>query len=164
MGSHLQGPGADGGRSVPQEEWPTTEARNPAHLHARDDRGGARRAARAVPDVVRALGGVEDAPPGDASRGARAASPAVEAGERSQILSATAPSAPEYAADAGSVLARFPARARLSQSKLAERADFDHSYISRIECGDRLPTRDALERLAEAMGLTPQEEGELLNA
>ena len=72
---------------------------------------------------------------------------------------AKAPSAPEYAADAGSVLARFRARARLSQSKLAERADFDHSYISRIECGDRLPTRDALERLAEAMGLTPRGQG-----
>lgn len=41
----------------------------------------------------------------------------------------------------------------ISQSKLAERADFDHSYVSRLESGARVPTRDAVMRLAAAMGL-----------
>ena len=41
----------------------------------------------------------------------------------------------------------------VSQSKLAERAEFDHSYVSRLESGARMPTRDAVERLAEALNL-----------
>lgn len=53
---------------------------------------------------------------------------------------------------------------RVSQSKLAERADFDHSYVSRLESGARMPTRDAVERLAQAMALTQVEEDGLLAA
>jgi transcriptional regulator with XRE-family HTH domain len=51
---------------------------------------------------------------------------------------------------------------RVSQSKLAERADFDHSYVSRLESGARMPTRDAVERLASAMVLSQIEEDSLL--
>lgn len=43
--------------------------------------------------------------------------------------------------------------ARLSQSRLAEAAGFDHSYLSRLESGNRKPTRDAVDRLCIAMGL-----------
>jgi len=41
--------------------------------------------------------------------------------------------------------------AGLSQAKLAREADFDHSYISRLESGVRMPTRDAVERLCRLM-------------
>jgi transcriptional regulator with XRE-family HTH domain len=51
---------------------------------------------------------------------------------------------------------------RVSQSKLAERADFDHSYVSRLESGARMPTRDAVERLATALLLSQPEEDALL--
>lgn len=51
---------------------------------------------------------------------------------------------------------------RVSQSKLAERADFDHSYVSRLESGARMPTRDAVERLASALLLSQPEEDALL--
>ena len=53
---------------------------------------------------------------------------------------------------------------RVSQSKLAERADFDHSYVSRLESGARMPTRDAVERLASALTLSQSEEDGLLAA
>ena len=53
---------------------------------------------------------------------------------------------------------------RVSQSKLAERADFEHSYVSRLESGARMPTRDAVERLARAMGLSQGEQDALLAA
>jgi transcriptional regulator with XRE-family HTH domain len=51
---------------------------------------------------------------------------------------------------------------RVSQSKLAERADFDHSYVSRLESGARMPTREAVERLASALALSQIEEDGLL--
>lgn len=53
---------------------------------------------------------------------------------------------------------------RVSQSKLAERAEFDHSYVSRLESGSRMPTRDAVERLAAALALTQPEQDGLLAA
>lgn len=41
----------------------------------------------------------------------------------------------------------------ISQSQLADRSDFDHSYVSRLESGKREPSRDAVSRLADAMQL-----------
>ena len=52
----------------------------------------------------------------------------------------------------------------VSQSKLAERADFDHSYVSRLESGARMPTRDAVEKLARALDLGRPEQDALLAA
>jgi transcriptional regulator with XRE-family HTH domain len=49
------------------------------------------------------------------------------------------------------VLKHMRGCAGLSQSRLAERADVDHSYVSRLESGARMPARDAVERLAEAL-------------
>jgi len=46
----------------------------------------------------------------------------------------------------------FREAAGVSQSKLAERAGFDHSYVSRLESGARTPTREAVLQLAEALG------------
>ncbi len=52
----------------------------------------------------------------------------------------------------------------MSQSKLAERAGFDHSYVSRLESGARTPTREAVIQLAEALGSDATGQDELLAA
>lgn len=62
----------------------------------------------------------------------------------------------------GQALKRFREERRVSQSKLAERAGFDHSYVSRLESGARTPTRDAVEQLAIALGLEQLQQDELL--
>ena len=48
----------------------------------------------------------------------------------------------------------------MTQAKLAERADLSVDLISRIERGDRAPSLESLEKIAEALGIDP---GELLN-
>ncbi|MCO5175563.1 MAG: helix-turn-helix domain-containing protein [Thermomicrobiales bacterium] len=53
-------------------------------------------------------------------------------------------------------------RRRLSQSRLAEAAGFDHSYVSRLESGNRMPTRDAVLKLGDAMALEESERDALL--
>ena len=67
-------------------------------------------------------------------------------------------------ADFGGLLKTMREGRRVSQSKLAEHADFDHSYVSRLESGARMPTRDAVERLAAALTLSQTEEDGLLAA
>jgi len=64
----------------------------------------------------------------------------------------------------GVTLKRFREARHVSQSKLAERAGFDHSYVSRLESGARTPTRDAVEQLAKAMELEQVNRDELLAA
>jgi transcriptional regulator with XRE-family HTH domain len=53
----------------------------------------------------------------------------------------------------GALLKSLREKRGVSQSKLAERAEFDHSYVSRLESGARMPTREAVDRLGEAMSL-----------
>ena len=53
---------------------------------------------------------------------------------------------------------------KMSQSKAAGRAEFDHSYLSRLINGDRNPSRDAVERIAAAIGCTETETDALLTA
>ena len=62
----------------------------------------------------------------------------------------------------GVTLKRFRETRRVSQSKLALRAGFDHSYVSRLESGARQPTRDAVEQLAQALELEQVNCDELL--
>jgi transcriptional regulator with XRE-family HTH domain len=62
----------------------------------------------------------------------------------------------------GQLLKALRERRGVSQSKLAERADFDHSYVSRLEGGARMPTRDAVDRLGQALGLGESERDALL--
>ena len=62
----------------------------------------------------------------------------------------------------GSTLKGFREVRRVSQSKLAERAGFDHSYVSRLESGARTPTRDAVQQLSQALELERQQQDELL--
>ncbi len=61
----------------------------------------------------------------------------------------------------GILLKRMREQRRVSQSKLAERAEFDHSYVSRLESGTRMPTGEAVDRLSEALGLTRSEQDSL---
>lgn len=53
---------------------------------------------------------------------------------------------------------------RISQSRLAERVDLDHSYISLLEAGSRQPSRDTVMRLAGALGLSDADRDHLLAA
>ena len=64
----------------------------------------------------------------------------------------------------GSLLKRCRETRRVSQSKLAQEAGFDHSYVSRLESGARTPTRDAVDRLGEALRLDQIERDALLAA
>ena len=57
------------------------------------------------------------------------------------------------ATEFGNLLKQLREQHSVSQSKLAERAGFDHSYVSRLESGARMPTREAVDRLGEAMSL-----------
>ncbi len=50
---------------------------------------------------------------------------------------------------------------RWSQERLAAEAAIDHSLVSRIESGDRNPTRDSLTKLSRAMELTEGERDRL---
>ena len=70
----------------------------------------------------------------------------------------------QAAIEFGGLLKRLREARRVSQSKLAERADFDHSYVSRLESGARMPTREAVERLARALALVQTEADGLLAA
>lgn len=62
----------------------------------------------------------------------------------------------------GGVLKDFREGRRVSQSKLAARAGFDHSYVSRLESGARTPTREAVDLLAGALELDGPQHDELL--
>jgi transcriptional regulator with XRE-family HTH domain len=62
------------------------------------------------------------------------------------------------------LLREYRDRSRLSQSRLAEAAGFDHSYVSRLESGTRMPTRDAVVKLAGAMGLDEHQRDAMLAA
>jgi transcriptional regulator with XRE-family HTH domain len=64
----------------------------------------------------------------------------------------------------GGVLKGVREARRVSQSKLAKRAGFDHSYVSRLESGARTPTREAVEQLATALELEGVQHDELLVA
>jgi transcriptional regulator with XRE-family HTH domain len=67
-------------------------------------------------------------------------------------------------AEFGGVLRDFRERLGVSQAKLAKLAEFDHSFISRLESGARMPTREAVDRLAAALRLEPEERDRLRNA
>lgn len=61
----------------------------------------------------------------------------------------------------GAELKRLREASGLSQSKLAERAGFDHSYVSRLETGARKPSREAVEQLAWRLDATDLERDRL---
>lgn len=52
------------------------------------------------------------------------------------------------------VLKRYRAKSRLTQLQLAEKSDFDVSYISLLERGKRQPSLKTLLRLADALSIS----------
>lgn len=66
--------------------------------------------------------------------------------------------------DFGALLKSLREKRAVSQSKLAEKADFDHSYVSRLESGARMPTREAVDRLGMALSLEQPQLDSLLAA
>jgi len=64
----------------------------------------------------------------------------------------------------GALLAKLRMARNLAQTRLAERADYDHSYISRLETGARSPSRDAVERLIRTLQSSQEEADALLEA
>lgn len=67
-----------------------------------------------------------------------------------------------YASEFGEALKRRRLARGISQSRLAHLAGFDHSYVSRIEAGDRNPTYSAILAMALALGCTVSERDVLL--
>lgn len=55
--------------------------------------------------------------------------------------------------DYGKGLEKARKHADLSQRKLAQLAGFDASYVSQLESGRRKPSLEALEKLADAIGM-----------
>ena len=55
----------------------------------------------------------------------------------------------------GAVLRRERTAAGLTQEALAEAADLHHTFVSRLERGDRAPSLETVLRLAEALGASP---------
>lgn len=53
---------------------------------------------------------------------------------------------------------------RLSQNKAAEMAEYDHSYLSRLVSGSRMPAREFIDRLADGCTLSDDEHRRLLVA
>lgn len=75
---------------------------------------------------------------------------------------ATAPPAPDTTF--GDALRQARSARRVSQNRLADRAGFDHSYVSRLESGERWPSRDAIDAIAAALELTRSQHDTLLLA
>lgn len=64
----------------------------------------------------------------------------------------------------GATLAAIRRSRRLSQANLARDAQVDHSTISRLECGSRVPSRAMVLALVDALQATDTERNLLLSA
>jgi len=62
------------------------------------------------------------------------------------------------------MLAYFRNRAKLSQAELGRQCDLDNSYISRLEAGSRMPTREAVDRIGDILGLKTKERSQFVAA
>lgn len=62
------------------------------------------------------------------------------------------------------LLKRHRESRRWSQERLAAEAEMDHSLVSRLESGQRSPTREAIGKLARGLELVPEQKDRLLIA
>lgn len=62
------------------------------------------------------------------------------------------------------LLKRHREARRWSQERLAAEAEMDHSLVSRLESGQRSPTRDAIGKLARGLELAPEQKDRMLIA
>lgn len=70
----------------------------------------------------------------------------------------------DAAASLGPLLLRYRTERGLPQKQVANEAGINNSTLSRLESGERGISRDVLDRLCRVLGLTPQEELEVLTA
>lgn len=56
----------------------------------------------------------------------------------------------------GPLLNRYREERRVSQSEIGRRTGYDHSYVSRLLNGSRLPSREAVQKLSAALNLNEQ--------
>jgi transcriptional regulator with XRE-family HTH domain len=61
----------------------------------------------------------------------------------------------------GMTLTAFRKRARLSQPKLANACGCDHSYVSRMELGQRHPSPEMVDKLAGSLALSDHDAEQL---
>jgi transcriptional regulator with XRE-family HTH domain len=64
----------------------------------------------------------------------------------------------------GQTLAQLRTARGLSQGKLADRAKVDHSAVSRLERSERNPSREMVERLADALYASTVDRNALLTS
>lgn len=64
----------------------------------------------------------------------------------------------------GELLTHYRVSHKISQSKLGKRAGLDRSYICKLENGSRVPSRDTVDKLGEALQLSPEQRNNLLAA
>jgi transcriptional regulator with XRE-family HTH domain len=76
----------------------------------------------------------------------------------------SATEAPREGSQFARLLKQFREEQGISQSRLAEASQFDHSYVSRLESGNRAPTREAVSKLADALRLDASQRDSLLAA
>lgn len=62
------------------------------------------------------------------------------------------------------LLKRHREARRWSQERLAHEAEMDHSLVSRLESGQRAPTREAVDKLARGLTLSAEQKDQLLIA
>lgn len=79
-------------------------------------------------------------------------------------VSTAAAARPPGLRDLGVLLREWRAARRLSQASLAEAADLSNRHLSCIETGKALPSRDALQRIADALEMPLRERNALLIA
>lgn len=87
-----------------------------------------------------------------------------EGGGTTQPQPAQRPETPQVELEGPALLKVFRESRKLSQSRLARMAFFDHSYISRVERGERTPSRDGVIQMSRAMQLSDDERDLLLAA
>ena len=62
----------------------------------------------------------------------------------------------------GETLRELRVERRMSQTVVARRAGFDHSFLSKTESGDRVPSRDAVRRISDALRLSRDDRDKLM--
>src|SRR5919199_2811290 len=76
--------------------------------------------------------------------------------------SETGPAALRGSEEFRALLKRHREARRWSQERLAAEAEMDHSLVSRLESGQRSPTREAVAKLARGLELSDEQKDRLL--
>jgi transcriptional regulator with XRE-family HTH domain len=66
-------------------------------------------------------------------------------------------SGPKHRHILGETIRKYRKEAKLSQERLAEKADLSTVYVSRVECGKENISVDALVRVSKALNVSPRD-------